>query len=110
MKARNQERYQLQARILKALAHPARLRMVDELAGGERNVCELTGMIGCDISTISKHLSVLRSSGLIESEKRGTSVYYRLRCPCITQLLGCVEATLQEDVRKRLKVIKCRAR
>ncbi len=110
MKRGNQERYQLQARILKALAHPARLAMVDELACGERCVWELTDLVGSDISTISKHLSILRASGLIESEKRGTSVYYRLRCPCITQLLGCVEATMKEDVRKRLKVIKGRGR
>jgi len=109
MKGRNQERYNVQARILKALAHPARLAMVDKLAGGERCVAELTDLIGCDISTISKHLFILRAAGIIESEKRGLSVYYRLRCPCIIQLLGCVEATMKEDVRKRLKVIKGRA-
>lgn len=108
MKLKNEERYQLQARILKALSHPARLKIVEELSRGERCVCELTEMIGCDISTVSKHLAILRSTGLVETEKRGLSVYYRLCCPCIPQLLACVERTLKENIRNQLRiVIKC---
>lgn len=103
---KNQERYQTQARILKALAHPARLRMVEELAKGERCVCELTELVGCDISTVSKHLSLLRAVGLVETEKRGLSVYYRLCCPCIVQLLTCVERTMKENIQNQLRAVK----
>lgn len=106
MKKVNKESYQLQARILKALAHPARLRIVHELASRERCVCELTEMIGSDISTISRHLFILRSAGIIDSEKRGTSVYYRLGCPCVIQLLGCVEAAIRENIWNQLRVVK----
>jgi hypothetical protein len=59
------------ARIMKALAHPTRLFIVDELSRGERCVRELTEMVGADVSTVSKHLSVLRSAGIVADERRG---------------------------------------
>jgi ArsR family transcriptional regulator len=81
-------------RVLKAMAHPTRLYIVEELAKRERCVHELTDMIGADMSTVSKHLSILKSVGLVRIEKRGVEVYYRLRMPCLTQFLDCVEAVL----------------
>ncbi|MBN1268906.1 MAG: winged helix-turn-helix transcriptional regulator [Kiritimatiellae bacterium] len=60
------------ARILKALAHPSRLLMVEELAGGEKCVCELQAAVGADISTVSKHLAVMKRAGLVQDgEIRG---------------------------------------
>lgn len=53
------------ARVLKAMAHPSRLLIIEELQNTERCVCELTEMIGADISTVSKHLSVLRQAGIV---------------------------------------------
>jgi DNA-binding transcriptional ArsR family regulator len=53
------------ARIMKALAHPSRLFIVDELSRGERCVCELTEMIGADVSTVSKHLALLKNAGIV---------------------------------------------
>ncbi|RPJ48319.1 MAG: transcriptional regulator, partial [Candidatus Latescibacterota bacterium] len=50
------------ARIIKAMAHPTRLFIVDELARGERCVCDLAEMVGADVSTVSKHLSILRNA------------------------------------------------
>lgn len=73
---------------------------MDELSKGERCVCELTEMIGADMSTVSKHLSLLKQAGVIEDEKRGTHVIYKLRIPCILQMFDCVEAVLQEKVRE----------
>jgi len=64
--------------------------VVDALSGGERCVCELTGLAGVDISTMSKHLSVLREAGIVDSEKRGMQVYYRLLTPCVLKLFTCV--------------------
>lgn len=87
--------YESRARIIKALAHPTRLFIVDHLAGGERCVCELTAMVGADISTVSKHLSVLKNAGIVQDEKRGLMVYYRLRCRCILQFFDCVEKVMQ---------------
>ena len=45
-------------------------------------MCELTGMVGADISTVSKHLSVLKNAGIVQDEKRGLQVYYSLRAVC----------------------------
>jgi len=92
MTAAAQARFKDQARILKALAHPTRLFIVDELAHGERCVCELTELIGVEMPTVSRHLSQLRHAGLVEDEKRGAMVFYRLRVPCVLRFFKCVEA------------------
>ncbi len=73
------------------MAHPTRLFIVDELFKGERCVCELTEMVGADISTVSKHLSILKNAGIVKDEKRGQQVFYRLLCPCVLEFFGCVE-------------------
>jgi len=52
-------------------------------------------MIGADISTVSKHLSVLKQAGLVVDDKRGNQVFYQLRVPCILNFLGCVESVLE---------------
>lgn len=79
------------AEVFKALGHPTRLAIVDMLAGGERCVCELNEHIDADISTVSRHLAMLRNVGILSSEKRGNQVFYRLECPCILSFYGCVE-------------------
>ncbi|MEN6493487.1 MAG: metalloregulator ArsR/SmtB family transcription factor [Thermoguttaceae bacterium] len=83
-------------RVFKALAHPTRLFIVEELSRvDERCVCKLTEMIGADISTVSKHLTVLKNAGLIADDKRGNQVFYRLRVPCLLDFFRCVESVVQ---------------
>jgi ArsR family transcriptional regulator len=79
------------AAVVKALAHPSRIMIAEALADGERCVCELTDLVGADMSTVSKHLTLMKSVGLIEAEKRGLNVYYRLSCPCFSDFLRCVD-------------------
>ena len=79
MKAAGKLRIHLRANVIKALAHPSRVLIASALIDGERCVCELTELVGADISTVSKHLSVMKNAGLVEIEKRGLNVYYRLR-------------------------------
>ena len=97
------QRYRDRAEILKALGHPSRLMIVDELARGERCVCELTDLVGADISTVSKHLALLREAGIVSFEKRGLKVFYRLSCPCIVNFFTCVE-TVRDERRRRQHV------
>lgn len=92
MNARKQVMFEERARIIKAMAHPSRLFIVDELARGERCVCEITALVGADISTVSKHLSILKKAGIVADRKEGLMVYYRLKTPCIMQFFGCVES------------------
>jgi DNA-binding transcriptional ArsR family regulator len=99
MTVATQARFKAQARIIKALAHPTRLFIVDELARGERCVCELTDLIGTEMPTVSRHLSVLKNAGILEDEKRGAQVFYRLRVPCVLNFFKCVEAVRNDGKR-----------
>lgn len=79
------------ARVFKALAHPTRLAMVERLEKGPECVCRLTELAGADISTVSKHLSVLKNAGVLRDEKRGNQVFYTLRMPCVTGFFQCLD-------------------
>lgn len=93
------------ARVLKAMAHPTRLFIIEELEKEERCVCDLTAMVGADVSTVSKHLSVLKQAGIVIDDKRGNQVFYRLRVPCILNFFGCVESVLESQVRAQSAVL-----
>ena len=82
------------ATILKALAHSSHLLMVEELSRGELCVCELRDLVGHDLSTVSKHLAILKNAGIVEDEKRGKQVYYRLKVPCVLNFFHCLESVL----------------
>jgi ArsR family transcriptional regulator len=89
------------AKILKALAHQTRLYMVEELANGEKCVCEFVEVIGSDFSTISKHLSILKAAGIIQDDKRGQKVFYSLKAPCITNFLSCIENIIKNNLEEQ---------
>jgi DNA-binding transcriptional ArsR family regulator len=88
------------AKVFKALAHPTRLFFVNELSRGPRCVCELTDMVGADMSTVSKHLSVLNAAGIVADEKRGQQVFYRLRMTCVAGFIDCVDDFIRQDARQ----------
>jgi ArsR family transcriptional regulator len=102
-------RYDTRANVMKALAHPTRLFIVDQLALGQRCVCELTEMIGADVSTVSKHLSLLKQAGIVSDEKRGTQVFYSLRTPCVLNWYACVDGVLEERLRRDHSALRTRA-
>jgi len=89
-------------RIFKALAHTTRLLLVEKLFTSEMCVSELMEGLQSDISTVSKHLSILKNAGLVRDEKRGSMVYYKLVMPCVLEMLGCVEAELHERGVRRI--------
>lgn len=93
LRARNERRVTL----IKALAHPSRLAMAEALQSGELCVCDLRDLVGADLSTVSKHLSVMRDAGLLDMEKRGLNVFYRLRCTCLLSFLDCVDSMTTND-------------
>lgn len=94
-----------QARIFKALGHPTRLLMVAAMRSGEKCVCQLKEMVGDDMSTISKHLSILREAGIVSSEKRGTSIYYSLRLPCLDSFLFCTEKLIEQKIIEQTEML-----
>ena len=93
-------RYDRRAKVLKAMAHPSRLAMLEALAGGEQCVCHLQRLVGSDMSTVSKHLAVMKAAGLVQDRKEGLWVHYRLRVPCILKFMSCVEAVIEADGRR----------
>jgi ArsR family transcriptional regulator len=80
------------ARVLKAMAHPSRLLILETLAGGERCVCDLQRRVGSDLSTVSKHLALMRLAGLVVDRREGLQVFYSLRVPCIMSFFDCIDA------------------
>jgi len=98
-------KFEARAQIMKAMAHPTRLFILDELSRGERCVCELTEMIGADVSTVSKHLSILKGAGIVDSDKRGTQVHYRLITPCVLNFFDCVEIVMKSNVQTQLRML-----
>jgi len=88
------EPFKSKADIFKALGHPARLLMVEELSRGNRCVCELQRLVGSDISTVSKHLRILRKLGIVATHRNGTQVIYELRLHCLGTFMQCVERFL----------------
>jgi len=82
--------YEQKARIFKALAHPDRVRIVELLAGGEKNVAEIVEAIGAKEANTSRHLAVLRSAGIVGARKEGLKVYYSIKICCLGELISCL--------------------
>lgn len=106
MDAKTQAKCEARAQIVKALAHPTRLFIVDELGrAGERCVCELTELVGADMSTVSRHLALLKAAGVVTDEKRGSMVYYRLRVQCVLNFFQCIESVMACSAKDRLEML-----
>ena len=85
---------QKKSEIFKALGHPTRLHIVEKLADGEQCVCVLLEMFDVEMSTLSRHLSVLKNAEIVIDERRGKNIFYSLRCPCILDTIECLEKVL----------------
>jgi DNA-binding transcriptional ArsR family regulator len=96
MIAKRDDIFRRQARVLKALANESRLKIVDRLSRGECSVSELTGLVGSDRTTISKHLAVLRANGIVRDRREGNVVYYTLLTPCVMTFFSCAAQVLKE--------------
>ncbi len=96
--------FEARAKVFKALGHPTRLFIVHQLADGEKCVCELTEMIGSDMSTVSRHLSQLKEAGILDQRKQGAMIFYRLRTPCVLNFFQCVENVVGSETSPRQEV------
>ena len=101
MTENEKKNYKAKAKVLKALGHPTRLWMAEKLVDGEKCVYEFVNDIDADFSTISKHLSVLKEAGIVDDDKRGKQVFYRLKVPCVMGFVSCVESVLKNDAKEQ---------
>jgi len=92
---------EIRAKIIKSMAHPVRLMIVEILKTGEHSFSQIFDVFKLDKSTISKHLLVLKESGIISSRKNGTDMIYKLDVPCITDFFSCVTAVIESNVKKQ---------
>lgn len=91
MKKDELNRSQAVSAVFKALGHPTRVFIVETLKEADYCVCELSDMVGADMSTVSRHLSILKKAGIVTDRKEGTTVYYSLVCGCLREMLAGVE-------------------
>lgn len=94
------------ADILKALAHPLRILLVEALSRGERCVNDLTRLADVDQSTISRHLAQLKKAGIVAERKTGTKVIHRLACPCMLRALDCSVEVLKTVTHRQRTVLR----
>ncbi len=97
--------YEVRAQIIRAMAHPTRLYIVDMLASEKMCVRNLTEKIGADMSTVSKHLAVLKNAGIVRDERSGSQIFYNLKMPCVLSFFKCVETVVSANARERLNLI-----
>lgn len=91
------------AAYFQALSEPTRLRILNELRGGERNVSELAQAVGSSVANISRHLSFLTQRGMVERETRGTAVYYRIADASIYRLCDLVCGNIARQAERHAK-------
>ena len=95
------ERYRLHADLCKVLTDPKRLMLLDALRGREQSVTELADAIGVALPNASQHLAVMRSAGLVESRRAGTTIHYRLAEPTIVDACDIVHRIVERRIAQR---------
>ena len=91
--------FEKQAQIAKAVAHPLRIAIVNFLKDGEQCVCDIAEHTGSERSNVSRHLSVMVASGILQYRKEGLKVIYKLKCACIIDFFSCVTRVLKQQVK-----------
>ena len=98
--------FEKQAEIVKAIAHPLRIAVVDFLKDGQQCVCDIAEHIGSERSNVSRHLSVMVNAGVLEYHKEGLKVIYKLKTPCILDFFSCITACLKQQAKENGKLLK----
>ena len=97
----NWRRYEMQAQVIAALAHPIRIAIADLLKGGEVCVCEIAERIGAERSNTSRHLAIMLKAGVLKTRKDGLQVFYSLQTPCALSFLNCATQTLERNLKEQ---------
>jgi ArsR family transcriptional regulator len=90
--------FELHADTCKALASPARLRIIALLGDGEMSVGELAEALGARKAYVSQHLAVMRQKGIVQARREGLNIYYRLTSPKVVQACELMREVLQEQI------------
>jgi DNA-binding transcriptional ArsR family regulator len=97
MNSSEENKYQRRTEILKALAHPERLRITDILSDqSPLCVCEIQEKMEINLSTLSRHLDRLKKAGIVEDNREGRNIYYKLRFCCLDRFFSCIDTVIEE--------------
>ena len=102
----DKEFYKLKTNIIKALANPIRLMIIDCLRDGEKCVWEIVQQLQEEQSNISKSLGILKSNKLIKDRKEGLNVYYRLNLCCIDEFFCCLDNIIEENLNQEKELME----
>ncbi len=104
---KNRQRlFEKQAEVAKAMAHPLRIAIIDFLKNGEQCVCDIAEYVGSERSNISRHLSVMVKTGVLDYRKEGLKVIYRLKCVCILDFFSCITGVLRQQAKDNDELLK----
>lgn len=102
----DKEFYKLKTTVIKALANPTRLMIIDCLREGEKSVCKIIEQLKEEQSNISKNLGILKANGLIKDRKEGLNVYYRLNLCCINEFFCCLDNIISENLNQQKELLE----
>lgn len=97
---------ELKAEVLKALAQPTRLKILELLRNGEKCICEIVPALNGEQSNISRHISLMQKSNLVSTRKDGVRVMVKVKDPKIFDILDKVSSILRSQVSEQNKLIK----
>ena len=98
--------FEKQAEIVKAIAHPLRIAVVDFLKDGQQCVCDIAEHVGSERSNVSRHLSVMVNAGVLGYHKEGLKVIYKPKTPCILDFFSCITTCLRQQAKENEKLLK----
>lgn len=99
------QRYEMQAQVIGALAHPIRVAIADLLKDGEVCVCEIAEQIGAERSNTSRHLAIMLKAGVVKTRKDGLQVFYSLRTPCVLNFLNCATTAIKHNIKEQTRAL-----
>jgi len=92
---------EIRSEVIKAMAHPVRLMVIELLKDGEKSFSELMEYFDIDKSTLSKHISVLKVAGIVTSRRDGLEMFFHLQVPCVTDFFSCVTAVIKDKIKQQ---------
>ena len=97
---------ELKAEILKALAQPTRLKILELLRGGEKCICEIVPAINGEQSNISRHISLMQKSNLVTTRKNGVKVMVKVKDPKVFEILDSIALLLKKQIIETGKLVQ----
>ena len=96
----------MHAEILKAMAQPTRLKIIELLRDGERCVCEIFPAVGSEQSNTSRHLNMMLASGILSRRKDGLKIFYAIKHPEVLEIVDLAARIMTHEITGRHKLLK----